>query len=140
MQSYEAPTMHERGAYEPPQPHAQPPQPHAQLPQHHRSQIAFDGYEPQPQAPPQPVAQPRSDYAPQRQPLQPAQQQQGGGFGRAAESSQMRGCEGYRPNLAAFADGGLQSSSTELGGPQQVGRSSTRLHAPPGGSSQIVFG
>ena len=64
----------------------------------------------------------------------------GGGYGRPAEAPQMRGAEGYRPNYAAFAHGGLQSSSTELGGPQQVGRSSTRLHAPPGGSSQIVFG
>ena len=53
---------------------------------------------------------------------------------------EMRGCEGYKPNLAAFADGGLQSSSTELKGPQQVARSSTRLHAPPGGASQICFG
>ena len=48
--------------------------------------------------------------------------------------------DGYTPNLAAFADGGLQSSSTELRGPQQVARSSTRLHAPPGGASQISFG
>ena len=64
----------------------------------------------------------------------------GGGYGRPTEAPQMRGAEGYRPNYAAFAHGGLQSSSTELGGPQQVGRSSTRLHAPPGGSSQIVFG
>ena len=53
---------------------------------------------------------------------------------------EMRGCEGYKPNHAAFANGGLQSSSTELKGPQQVGRSSTRLHAPPGGASSIVFG
>ena len=58
----------------------------------------------------------------------------------AASEPEMRGCEGYTPNLAAFADGGLTSSSTELGGPQQVGRSSTRLHAPPGGASQICFG
>ena len=55
-------------------------------------------------------------------------------------AAEMRGCEGYKPNLAAFEGGGLQSSSTELKGPQQVGRSSTRLHAPPGGASSIVFG
>jgi hypothetical protein len=41
----------------------------------------------------------------------------------------------YRPGPV-----GLQSSSTELGGPQSVARSSTRLHAPPGGHSQISFG
>eukprot|EP01047_Picozoa_sp_COSAG01_P021360 COSAG01_NODE_1237_length_11098_cov_7.982726_6_plen_185_part_00 len=34
----------------------------------------------------------------------------------------------------------MQSSSTELGGPQAVGRPSTRLHAPPGGASSISFG
>ena len=55
-------------------------------------------------------------------------------------TKEMRGCEGYKPNLAAFEGGGLQSSSTELKGPQQVSRSSTRLHAPPGGASSIVFG
>ena len=58
----------------------------------------------------------------------------------ATAGPEMRGCEGYQPNHAAFANGGLQSSSTELKGPQQVGRSSTRLHAPPGGASQISFG
>ena len=52
----------------------------------------------------------------------------------------MRGCEGYKPNLSAFEGGGLQSSSTELKGPQQVGRASTRLHAPPGGAAHIGFG
>ena len=66
------------------------------------------------------------------------QQQQQQPYGGPAH--EMRGTEGYQPNYAAFANGGLQSSSTELGGPQQVGRSSTRLHAPPGGASQIVFG
>jgi hypothetical protein len=58
----------------------------------------------------------------------------------AASDPEMRGCEGYTPNYGAFANGGLQSSSTELKGPQCVGRSSTRLHAPPGGASSIVFG
>ena len=46
----------------------------------------------------------------------------------AKPEPEMRGCEGYKPNLAAWADGGLQSSSTELKGPQAVARSSTRLH------------
>jgi hypothetical protein len=58
----------------------------------------------------------------------------------ARAEPKMRGCEGYSPNMAAFAHGGLQSSSTELKGPQSVPRSSTRLHAPPGGASSIVFG
>jgi hypothetical protein len=58
----------------------------------------------------------------------------------AVAKPEMRGCEGYKPNMAAWEHGGLQSSSTELKGPQAVARSSTRLHAPPGGASSIVFG
>ena len=71
---------------------------------------------------------------------QPAAQGPTGSHVPATAEPEMRGCEGYQPNHAAFANGGLQSSSTELKGPQQVGRSSTRLHAPPGGASQICFG
>lgn len=81
-------------------------------------------------------------FAPQQQQQAqqaPPQQQYGGGGGYGQEPP-MRGTEGYQPNYGAFANGGLQSSSTELKGPQQVGRSSTRLHAPPGGVSQISFG
>lgn len=59
---------------------------------------------------------------------------------KAAPAPEMRGCEGYTPNLAGWADGGLQSSSTELKGPQYGAKPSTRLHAPPGGASSIVFG
>ena len=59
---------------------------------------------------------------------------------KAAPAPEMRGCEGYTPNLAGWANGGLQSSSTELKGPQYGAKPSTRLHAPPGGASTIVFG
>ena len=87
--------------------------------------------QPQEQQPPQQQQEQPQQQQPQQQPPQQPQQ---------SAEPEMRGCEGYTPNLAAFADGGLQSSSTELKGPQQVGRSSTRLHAPPGGASSICFG
>ena len=79
-------------------------------------------------------ARPQFGEPPQQQQQQQMQQP------AASAEPEMRGCEGYKPNYGAFANGGLTSSSTELGGPQAVGRSSTRLHAPPGGASSICFG
>ncbi len=85
-------------------------------------------------------APPQQPAAPASVAQEPAAQEPAASHAPTAAEPAMRGCEGYQPNHAAFANGGLQSSSTELKGPQQVGRSSTRLHAPPGGASQICFG
>jgi hypothetical protein len=139
----------------------------AQLRQHQMSSSVFSGGQQQQHQQPPPLKRHSQQTRQAQQPQQPQQpprrcqednrhalQAVPGGRGRRngrgsrdhASSShptgdhEMRGCEGYVPNLAAFANGGLQSSSTELGGPQQVARSSTRLHAPPGGRSSIVFG
>ena len=71
----------------------------------------------------------------QQQQLPPPQQQQqsnsGGGYW------QTNGRPQYVPSGNG---GGLMSSAPEGKGPQTVSRSSTRLHAPPGGFSSLTFG